>query len=273
MLRRGWRWGTEKHFLLSWILSFETARAHYPHTVLHTDDEGARILCDSLGLPFIEVTTCLNELHDQDPDWWMLGKLRAYKQQRHPFVHVDHDVFLWKALPTHVASAPVFAQHPEDAGHNQTWYAADFCENLIRDRGEGVLPLAWTWFRRSGRPQVAACCGILGSNNPDFIRTYAGSAIDLICSPRNRAAFDSLGDKTRHNPLFEQFYLCACAAFHGVEIRYLFDRYPSNDEADQLGYTHLIGGSKTEQMVIENLESRVARDYPDRYKSCLRVVE
>jgi hypothetical protein len=272
LLRRGWHWGTDKHLLLSWILSFETARAHYPHTVLHTDRRGARLLNDGLGLPFTEVTTCLDELDEQDPDWWMLGKLRAYKQQRHPFVHLDHDVFLWKPLPPRVAAATVFAQHLEDAGANPVWYAVDFCETLIRTQGQGVVPLEWAWFRRSGRRQVAACCGILGSNDPDFIRGYATSAIDLLSHPRNRSAFDSHGDKTRHNPLFEQFYLCACAAFHGIEIEYLFDGYPTSDAAVEAGYTHLIGGSKTEPLVMEKLEALVARDYPHRYEQCLRIV-
>ena len=100
-------WASELHHWIAWGLSVETARRHYPHTCLVTDDEGARILIDELQLPFTSVTVCLNRLRDADPEWWALGKLEAYRRQREPFVHVDTDVFLWNALPAHVAAAPV----------------------------------------------------------------------------------------------------------------------------------------------------------------------
>ena len=45
-------WKSEKHHLLAWILSVETARKHYPETVLHTDDDGANLFLNGLGLEF-----------------------------------------------------------------------------------------------------------------------------------------------------------------------------------------------------------------------------
>ena len=106
-------WFSEKHHLLAWILSFELARQYYPETVLVTDDQGARLLVDRLGLEFGEVSTDLNRLQTEDPDWWVLGKLWAYRQQTQPFVHIDADVFLWQPLPEQIVNAPVFTQSPE----------------------------------------------------------------------------------------------------------------------------------------------------------------
>ena|ERR1035437_10813147 len=77
--RTGTSWPSEQHHLLAWILSFETARKHYPKTSLVTDDAGARMLVDGLGLGFDDVSTELNALADHDPAIWMLGKLRAYR--------------------------------------------------------------------------------------------------------------------------------------------------------------------------------------------------
>ena len=51
------------------------ARRHYPTTCLVTDDEGARLLIDGLRLPFARVSTALNALRDEDPEWWALGKI------------------------------------------------------------------------------------------------------------------------------------------------------------------------------------------------------
>src|SRR6476646_849506 len=91
-------WFSEKHHLLSWALSFETARKHYPETALITDEEGAELLVGHLGLEFEHVSTELSELRDADERWWVLGKLRAYCVQQEPFVHLDNDVFLWARL-------------------------------------------------------------------------------------------------------------------------------------------------------------------------------
>lgn len=274
-LRRGWHWGSEKHFLLSWVLSFETARRHYPDTALYTDEEGARLLVDGLELPFCEVSTALNDLNGGDPDWWMLGKLRAYREQSMPFVHIDYDVYLWKALPLRVITAPLFAQNVENAGANPTWYATDFCEKVIRNHGDGVLPPEWIWYRTSGLPQEAACCGIMGANDAGFVRSYASSMLDLLSSPGNRVAFGTLESKMTHNPLFEQFYLCACAAYYGVRIEYLLDpphTLMMPETTSQAGYTHLISSAKSDRSVMARLEGRVARDYPERYKRCLQLL-
>lgn len=54
---RGRPWFSEKHHLLGWVLSVETASKHYSKTSLFTDDKGARMLVDSIGLEFDHVST------------------------------------------------------------------------------------------------------------------------------------------------------------------------------------------------------------------------
>src|ERR1039458_675758 len=53
-------WASQKHHLLSWVLSVATASVHYPDTELYTDDWGAWLLVDQLGLVFGKVSTDLN---------------------------------------------------------------------------------------------------------------------------------------------------------------------------------------------------------------------
>jgi len=269
-LRTGWHWQTSRHHLLSWILSVETARRYFAETALYTDDDGAALLIDGLGLPFTQVSTALNELEHQDPDWWMLGKLHTYRMQPEPFVHLDSDVYLWKPLPERLLTAPVLAQHPED-GRWLPWYDADFCESTIRSKGEGWIPIEWCWYRTMATIQQAACCGIMGGNDLSFLRRYASTVIGVLESPRNRSAFARTEDKKTYNPFFEQYLLCACAAFHGVRIEYLFE---SSDvaflqsRATEFGYTHLIAGAKSNPAIAGRLEQRIARDFPERYERC-----
>lgn len=264
-------WLSDREHLLSWVLSVETARWHYPDTALYTDDEGARLLVDRLALPFVHVSTALNQLKREDPDWWMLGKLLAYRLQERPFVHIDSDVYLWNPLPQFVKVAPVFAQNPEDAS-NDPWYDSDICERTIRSLGDGAIPIEWNWYRRSGLPQRAASCGILGGNDPALLHNYASVVIRLLTSRRNRVAFNSLPDKRLYNPFFEQYLLCAVARYHGSSVAYLFDSFSQAAEcAAEAGYTHLISGAKLNPEIARRLEARVARDYPESYERCLRA--
>jgi len=268
---QGSRWTSPRQHLLSWVLSFETARRHYPETVLCTDDEGAALLVDGLGLRFAQVTTSLNALDGHDCDWWVFGKLWAYRLQNRPFVHIDSDVYLWKPLPERLTSSPVFAQNPEPAGIGESWYYPDACEQAIRTHGDGRIPAEWESYRYSGLYQTAACCGVLGGNDVAFLRYYAGLVIDLLEEPRNRIALNTLSDKMVHNPFFEQYLLSACACYHGVRVEYLFQSLAEAllpERATEAGYTHLIASAKSNPAVAQRLERRVRQDFPDSYTKC-----
>ena len=156
-------WASEKHHLLAWILSVETARRHYPETVLYTDDEGARMLVDGLGLSFSEVSTALNDLHDADPEWWVLGKLHAYRAQKKPFIHIDNDAFLWQPLAPDIAAASVFTQSPEWFPFDgESWYRPRFYDQCLREQG-GWMPDEWCWYIERGMGEAVAC-GVLGGS-------------------------------------------------------------------------------------------------------------
>jgi hypothetical protein len=267
---QGWMWCSRKCFLLSWVLSLETCRKHYHDVALYTDSQGAHLLVDQLGLQFKRVFVTLDTLKDEDPRWWILGKLHTYRVQREPFFHVDYDVYLWKPLPSRLVDAPVFAQNPED----ESWYAPDECETLIESAGDSALPIEWKWHRDRGSVRKAANCGIVGGNDISFLHHYATQALELLRSPRNRTALAKLKDARRHNPLFEQYFLCACADYHGVRVKYLFESFEEasvSSRSMELGYTHLLGNAKSNPEIVQRLEARVATDFPLLYERCQRL--
>ena len=273
-------WTSEMYHLCSWVVSVETARRHYPKTVLFTDDEGARMLIDRIGLGFESVSTGLNALASHDPGWWTLGKLYAYRAMTEPFIHVDNDVFLWKPLPEWLTGAPVFAQNPEPI-FDSNWYRPEAFDHALRSIDGGWLPTEWMWYRSAGLAQRAECCGIVGGNRVDFINHYARMGIQLIEEPSNQAAWASLNDKIGHNILLEQYLLTACLEHHrstpgspyrDVSIAYLFHSPGDSldeEKARRLGYTHLWGAKQDGEMV-RRLEQRVMRDYPEHYERCRR---
>lgn len=273
-------WHSEKHHLLSWVLSVCEASRHYQDTWLFTDSDGASVLVDRLELPFAHVDLWLDRLRppSYDNQWWVLGKLMTYSAQTTPFLHIDNDVVLWNPLPADVTAAPVFAQNPETFSlEDQSFYRLEPFLQGIKRLG-GWLPPEWLWYAEQRRGR-ALCCGIFGGHDLAFIRHFAGRAGEVICHPRNQAVWPTLG--VRDNILVEQYFLAACLEYHqrnasspykGLEAAYLF---PSSTEAfdpecaARLGYTHLIGDAKNNRYIADRLEIRVQHSYPDYYERCL----
>lgn len=282
-------WFSEKHHLLSWLLSVENARQFFPETVLITDDLGFNILVDGIGLKFDKVSTELNDLADSDPDWWVLGKLKAYQAQTQPFIHIDNDVFLWKPLPERVDTAPVIAQNSEyftfgNHSIDSWWYRPDNFHQKIKESEQGWVPQEWQWFVEH-QGNWGFCCGILGGNQVDFLRHYASLALKIAEHPYNQIALSDMGEKRRDSILVEQYFLAACieyhknqinTPYHGVNIECLFasqEEAFTPSKAEEVGYTHLIGDTKKNSILAQRLEKRVSQDFPHLYERCIQYLE
>jgi hypothetical protein len=284
---KGWIWCEPRHHLLAWGLSLTLARRHFPETQLVTDTRGKAMIVDELGLEFDQVSTGLDCLAGTDPGWWALGKLVAYSLQDRPFVHLDADVFLWKALPASLTSSPVFTQCPEQHLFENEWWCGPRDIERLFDRHNLSLPVEWQWASsRNSRSFRQDNCGILGGNRVDFIRHYAQTALRMVSDPTNGAAWAQAPDKSGFNVIIEQFLLAACVDYHrinprsvyrGVAMRYLFSSWSEAHDphaAARAGYTHLLGGhAKASKEVMARLERRVEQLDPELALRCLRVAQ
>ena len=278
-------WPTPLHHLLAWGLSVHAARRHYPDTVLVTDEAGKRLLVDGLGLPFAQVSTELERLAGADVGWWMAGKLVAYSLQDRPFLHLDSDVFLWKALPPYVANAPVVAQCPEYYHGANEWCGPRDIEAAFAAEG-CPLPAEWEWARsKGGSIFKEENCGIVGGAHLPFLHYYAGTALDLIFNPAYAPAWARVPDKSGYNQIIEQFMLAACVEYHrfhptspyrDVRIKHLFRSWDdafNPHHAARAGFTHLLGGAKSSPAVARRLMDRMRREDPGYFARCERMLE
>jgi hypothetical protein len=277
-------WLNERHHLLAWALSLGTVRQHYQHTTLHTDTPGKKLLVDAIGLEFENVSIALDALGECDPAWWGLAKLDAYRSQTEPFIHFDNDTFLWRRLPERIEFAQVLAQNPEDFFLGTSYYTPEKFDQVL-DANQGWVPEEWKWYGSIGPRRRAACCGVFGGNNLDFIRHYANTAFAMAEHPRNCARWACSKKENSDNLLFEQYLLSACINYHrgradspfrSIDIHYLFrdwDEALCSGAAAELGYTHLIGGAKRDLQVAERLEKRVEREYPECYERILEATQ
>jgi hypothetical protein len=280
----GTRWLEVKYWLYSWILSFECVRKHYSETVLVTDDDGAFLLVDGLGLDFSEVNTDLNSLKYYNPKLWAMGKLHAYRLQDVPFLHLDSDVFLWEPLPNQFIEAPVFAQSPEPFQEwDEQWYSPQVFEAFLYNNGRGWLPKEWHWYRNNQKiSQEGACCGVFGGTDLSFINYYANLAFQIIDNKENRSGLLMMPNMQKNIVLIEQYLLSAisnyyvynpCPEFQCSPIKYLFDDPTFLLYAEDLEYTHLIGPAKKSLDICLRLEKRIQEYFPDRYEKCIKLME
>ncbi len=281
-LSRHKTWASERHHLLSWILSVELARKHFCKTQLVTDEQGARMLVEGLKLEFDTVTTALDVLDRHYPRWWALGKIYTYRAQHEPFIHIDSDVYLWKPLPV-TADTPLFAQNPEHFRVGSSFYKPELVLDFMVQHN-GWLPEQWRWFLAGTDKQRAECCGVFGGNRLEFINYYADLAIRFIEHTDNRHLWAELDKRIETNVLVEQYLLSACIEYnnrHGkvsgqsLAIEYLFasqqDAF-NPEKAAAAGYTHLIADSKKDATIANSLELRVEKDYPEAYQNCMRYI-
>ncbi len=276
-------WSKPLHHLLAWGLSVHVASRQYPDTALITDRPGKKLLVDQLGLPFVHVSIELERLNNVDPGWWALGKLVAYSLQDHPFVHLDSDVFLWKALPRRLTESPVFAQYPEGFTENGPHYRPQDIEWAFAQEGL-KLPEEWLWTRAHRSHFPAENCGILGGSAVEFLRYYAHTAVDLVIRPESAAAWSRLPDKRCYNVVLEQFFLSACVEYHrfhptspyrGVQMSHLFPSWEyafDASHAARTGFTHLVAGAKSHPGVGTRIEERIRRQDSGFYRRCERVL-
>jgi hypothetical protein len=271
------------HHWLAWGLSLRLARRHHPETMLVTDRAGKELLVDGLGLSFSSVSTELDSISHADEGWWALGKLIAYSMQEKPFIHLDTDVFLWKPLPATVASAPAFAQCPEEHSARDHDSLPRQVESAFQ-QSNLPLPEEWQW-ARSHSPDIyrEANCGIVGGNRTDFIRYYASLARDLVLNPAYAGAWARFANKDALNMVIEQFLLSACVEFHrfhpespfrGIHIRYLFSstgEAVDQEAAARAGFTHLWGDAKRDSSIARRLEQRTQDEDVHFYRHCLQL--
>ena len=269
------RWPSVELHLMSWVLSVSQAKKIFSKTALITDERGFDILVRQLGLRFDEVSVSLDDLPDDFKRYWALGKLHAYKMQKEPFIHIDSDVYFWKAPPKQLITSDVFAQNTENIGRN-LYYKHEAVLSMLRN-GCGWIPEEVAWYAKVHGSE-AICCGILGGNSVTLLNEYASMAIEFIY--RNHSHLSDLDNDIEINVIVEQYFLSAFL-FHkmahshlgreGFTIEYLFStEYDARmtSAASTIGYTHVLAGAKSSPIVADRLSSRIQTEHLGLFDRC-----
>lgn len=212
--------------LVRWALSFTLAKRHHGRVELHTDEYGAFLLSDVLGLGYDAVYRTLDGISSEArPSLWAFGKIVAYQaaaSQNEPFIHIDDDVFLFKPLPEWFVNSPVVAQCSE------TYSYYKLCLSTLTDsqrRASSLPPSKWQAYNT----------GVFGGSGLEFIAGYARGARALV-----RELMKDPNAKEFCNTVFEQAYLGKVAKEVNQEITPLLVGGYNREQAKELGFCHLM---------------------------------
>jgi hypothetical protein len=213
-------------------LCFFNLKKHFDDVHFITDSYSKHFFED---IPWTSISIGLDAVPKDYDNVWSLSKLYAYKEiakKGDPFIHIDNDVILWKALEQKFLNSEVFVQCPEII-KNHEYETEKFLTNC-------PYKSIFNCFRQTKRSYNM---GIFGGKNLDFIQKYAEQAIEFVLNKENEYFWKNYnGYKTSWGRavLAEQHFLYVFGIINKQKIKCLFSRWPDENIAQKTGYSHLM---------------------------------
>jgi hypothetical protein len=262
LLSDSFGWLSAQHHLIAWTYSCLKLKELYPDIEFYTDSHGAKILIDTLKLPYSKYHIDYNDLR-YNPSLWALPKILTYGKQQAPFIHVDGDVFVFEKFSNELNNARLIAQNPEISTE---YYQKSFepilkrityTPNLFKENLLAKSPKAYN-------------AGILGGCDTELIQAYTSEAVNFV---EQNYTVHSNGN---FNIVFEQLLFHSMAQANNAEVKCYYSQTLNDNgySADQFGdflsisklkYLHLIGGLKRDKFVCDQLTKRLYYEYPEYF--------
>ena len=227
-----------------WCGSVNWARKHFKNVVLISDEKGEDLLVNKLDFPF---TTKLRlpEIPSELLHIYGIAKLmgdQMLAEQNIPFVQIDYDAFLRKALPSRMLSAKFLAEFE----YGKKEFAIDINSKLH-------APLL---IKEGGY-----AAGIRGGNDCARIYNMCSRSIDEALKPAN-LGFLITQNGYQASCVFEE--LASYAEFKG-ESEFIFPTTQTHQDYLKAGYIHLAGNLKKERGALAQMAIRVQLDFPEQF--------
>ena len=211
----------------------------------------------------------LNSYH---PKLWALPKIHSYSIQEKPFLHIDGDIFIWKAFDQELMSSGLITQNKESA--------TSFYENIMQ-----LLEANLTYFpkeieqeRQKGELIYAYNAGIFGGHDINFFQRYTQKAFGFVNANLQNLDRINIVD---FNIFFEQYLFYCMAKDEQKSVDVLFDNLIDDTQYTGFGdfrevpynkkYLHLLGNYKKSTSVCTQMANRLRKDYPEHYYKIIEL--
>lgn len=265
-LKNNFGWFAPEYHLMSWALSSLQLHKICQRVELYANSNAARLLIDTLGLPYSKVNLTHDNLNLPNENLWALPKVLTYSLQEEPFLHIDGDVFLFNQFPQALLESELIAQNIEEATNyyisTQKELMANFTyfPDCVKADFSGSIPIK------------GVNAGILGGNNISFIKEYASAAFEYI--NRNIECLPLI-IVDRFNIFFEQHLFYSLAKEREIPISVLISDVINDNEYKYLGdiheapccrnYLYLLGHLKKDEYTCIQMAGKLRELYPEYY--------
>jgi hypothetical protein len=266
LLGDGFGFFSPEYHWMSWTLSCLQLRKYYGSLTLYTDSAAAKILIDCLKLPYTELVCNLDKFTNIHPHLWALPKIYTYSLQETPFLHIDGDVFIWKAFEAELLNAKLICQNKETSPF---FYTA-----VIENLKEFFSYLPQEIMKESvAEPHLYAYnAGLMGGSDINFFNQYCLEAFKFVNCNKDR--FHKI-NVSAFNNIYEQLLFYCMAKQQGKIVTTFFQ-----DPVENLNYTgfadfaeipfnkkyvHLHSNYKRNRLVCRQLAGRLRNDFPEYY--------
>ena len=264
-------WYAPEYNLMGWALSCLQLKKHYNDVSLYADDVSARMLVDTLQLPYTELVCDLDKLNNMHPKLWALPKIDTYSRQDSPFLHVDGDVFIWEPFDDLLLSSGLITQNLEIS----TEYYENNFQNL--EKNLTYFPPEIVEARKKYNPIYAYNAGIFGGSDLLFFKKYTSKAFEFV--KQNEQHLSKINVSV-FNIFFEQYLFYSLVKKNDKKVAVLLNEVIGDNQYTGFGefnevphnrrYLHLLGTFKRDRVVCEQLANRLRLDYPEYY---YRIIE
>jgi len=259
-------WVAPEYNIMSWALSCLQLKKYNDDVVLYADYASAKLLKDTLMLPYTEVICDLDKINNYHPQLWALPKIITYSKQTSPFLHVDGDVFIFEAFRQDLLDGNLIAQNIE--------VATLYYENKIEELESKLVyfPNEIVNERKNKIPIHAYNAGLFGGKDIDFFQEYTAKALEFI--QRNEGCLSRI-DVSSLNVFYEQYLFFVMAKNQNKKVNVFLSDEIGDNEYIGFGdfssvpydkkYLHLLGGYKRNLAVCKQMAERLRLDYPEFY--------
>jgi hypothetical protein len=226
------------------LLSIELTKKFGQKICIYTDNHGYKIL-DKFNLDVEFNINILNTLDTLDINRWSIPKLYTIYNQKSPFYHIDHDVFLWEK-PQFNSNYQIIVQNIEHGDFFSNLYKLSF--NRYINNNSIILENFINYNNDFG----GFNCGYLEINDINISRQWSEFALNF------------------NDTFINNFDLIDCILIEQFSLYYLYKQYNlnignlleilDNDEnvifPPKIKYTHLMGSKKSIE-ILEKIEKKI----------------
>lgn len=265
-LKYSFGWAAPEYHLMSWALSSLQLHKIYQDIELYANSNAAKLLIDTLDLPYSKVNITHDNLNLVNESLWALPKLFTYSLQEEAFLHIDGDVFLFDKFPDSLLKNELIAQNIEEATNYYTSTQKELMANF------SYFPDCVKTDFCSSIPIKGVNAGILGGSNISFFKEYTSTAFEYV--NRNVQHFPYI-IVDRFNIFFEQHLFYSLAKQKNIGISVLLNEVINDNEYKYMGniheapccknYLHLLGHLKRDRFTCNQMAAKLRELYPEYY--------